>query len=407
MSLTQEILTKCFSIEHYEIVKVDKFSGQLKLHLERVDESLCPHCQQAAKRYDSTEQQFAIGSLNGCGVYAAVKIYRVHCAYHGVVTEAHGLSEGKQRYSKTLGQVVTRFSEKLDNQAASELLGLSASTVYRIDYAELESALTRYQEAAPEVKQLSVDEISYKRRHHYASVISDYQGGKVLWLEKGRSEADISRGYTVLSASLKQVDTVTMDFWKPFENATRKHLPKATILYDRFHIARLLNRAIETERRAYQKELPDEQRRQIKRHSRWVLLKRQGNLTDKNQQHLEDLKQMNERLFELYLLKESFLSIFDDYVTVKEARQKLFAWIRQVMQLEFTGLKRFAKSILKRLRAILHWFNKPISNAKAEGINNVIRTLLKRGYGYKNFDYFRMKVLQKCGYLMNYVTHTF
>jgi len=198
-----------------------------------------------------------------------------------------------------------------------------------------------------------------------------------------------------------------MDFWKAFENATRKKIPKAQIIYDRFHIAQLLNRAVESERRNYQKDLSQDERKQIKRHSRWVLLKRRPNLTSNNQAHLEELKQANERLFVLYLLKEDFLQIFDNAFNIKTARKELFAWIRHIFASDFTSLKRFARSILKRIRNILAWFNNPISNAKAEGISNVIKTLLKRAYGYKNFDYFRRKVLQKCGYLMNFATHTF
>ena len=198
-----------------------------------------------------------------------------------------------------------------------------------------------------------------------------------------------------------------MDFWRAFEKATKTKLPQAKIVYDRFHLSRLLNRAVETERRKYQNSLSTEERGFIKRDTRWVLLKRKFNLTEKNQNHLEKLKSTNERLYEMYLLKESFLAIFNQETIVGMARKLIFSWIRDVFRLDFEALKRFAKSILKRIRNILYWFRRPISNAKAEGINNVIRTLLKRGYGYKNFIYFRMKVLQKCGLLMNYATHTF
>jgi transposase len=409
MSLSKDILTKCFGIEQYEVSKIinDEVEKRIILEIERPGPCYCGKCGTVSGRYDSSWQEFLIGSLNAQAVYARTKIYRVRCPFHEVVTEKHGLSDGKRRYSKAMGKLVVHFTKELDNEAACRLLGFSPTTLYRIDCEELSGMQRQYLEDLPMLKHLGVDEIAYKRRHNYATVISDYDGSNVIWLEPERTSASLETGYSIIANALEKVDLVSMDFWRAFEKATRAKLPQAKIVYDRFHLSRLLNRAVETERRNYQNSLSIEDRRFIKRDTRWLLLKRQFNLTEKNQSHLEKLKTTNERLYEMYLLKESFLAIFNQEATVSMARKLIFSWIRDIFQLDFEALKRFAKSILKRIRNILYWFKKPISNAKAEGINNVIRTLLKRGYGYKNFSYFRMKVLQKCGLLMNYATHTF
>lgn len=401
MSLCEEIVSKCFKIANYEITGIEDAGTRIILDLARVGESYCT-CGLPSKRYDSTMQEFLIGSLNMLPIYARVRMFRVNCIVHGVVTESHGINTGKKRYSQAVGDAVLRYTEKLDNKAAAELFGVSAMQIYRIDNEGLKQLERRYLEDLPQPDCLSVDEAAYKRQHNYATIISDYKAGKVLWLEKDRKQADLVRGYSVLGNSLDHVDSVSMDLWRAFENATTQCLPKAKVVYDRFHIARLLNRAIEKERRDYQKNLPDSERKVMKKHSRWVLLKRSGNLTEKNQNHLEHLKQVNQPLYEIYLLKEAFLDIFDPGLSVKNARKQVFAWIREIYQTNYENLKRFAKSILKRMHNILNWFKNPISNGKAEGINNVIKTLLKRAYGYKNFDYFRLKVLQKCGYLMKY-----
>ncbi len=105
------------------------------------------------------------------------------------------------------------------------------------------------------------------------------------------------------------------------------------------------------------------------------------------------------------MLKESFLSIFEEDRLVDQAKVMIDQWIEQVMNSSFQQLKTFARSLMKRFRQVLEWFEKPVSNGKAEGINNVIKTLLKRAYGYKDFDYFRMKVLQRCGNIMEMATH--
>jgi len=409
VSLSKDILTKCFGIEQYEVNQIikDETEKRIILEIERPGPCYCSKCGTVSGRYDSSWQEFLIGSLNAKAVYARTKIYRVRCPLHGIVTEKHGLSEGKRRYSKAMGKLVVHFTKELDNEAAGRLLGFSATSVYRIDYEELSGMQEKYLNDLPKVKHLGVDEIAYKRRHNYATVMSDYDSSKVLWLEAERTSASLENGYNTVASAVQEVSIVSMDFWRAFENATRVKLPQAKIVYDRFHLSRLLNRAVETERRNYQNSLGVEEKKEIKRDTRWVLLKRQFNLTEKNQNHLEKLKSTNERLYEMYLLKESFLAIFSQENTVSMARKLIFGWIRDIFRLDFDALTRFARSILKRMRNILYWFAKPISNAKAEGINNVIRTLLKRGYGYKNFTYFRMKVLQKCGLLMNYATHTF
>lgn len=408
--ITQEILTNCFGIEHYDIEKVliEEEQERIVLELNRTSACFCGKCGCVGGKYDSSLQEILIGTLNLKPLYARLKVYRINCPMCGkVTTEAHGISEGKKRYSKVVEKTTVHYTEKLDNASTAKLFGVSEMSVYRMDFSGLSKLQEHYLENLPSPGGLTVDEASYKRRHNYATVISSYEDGKVLWLEKGRKQSDLERGYDKLAPALENVIGVSMDLWRAYEAATKTRLPTAAIIYDRFHIARLINRAIEEERRFYQQELTDKDRKIMKKHSRWILLKRNFNLTEKNKDHLNQLKDVNNTLYEMYLLKESFLNIFDSYLPIKLARKQIFSWMRDIFNSSFECLKRFARSILKRVRTILNWFKNPISNGKAEGINNVIKTLLKRAYGYKNFDYFRMKVLQKCGFLMNYVTHSF
>lgn len=149
--------------------------------------------------------------------------------------------------------------------------------------------------------------------------------------------------------------------------------------------------------------MPDEEKKAIKKQFRWLILKRSGNLSNRNKEHLEQLKEKNEPLYEMYLLKEDFLDIFQKGRTRSEGDEMIKAWIDDVLKLKCKKLKSFARTVLKRIDTILNWFDHPISNGKAEGVNNVIKSLLKRAYGYKDFDYFIAKILQKCGYLMDYM----
>jgi len=179
------------------------------------------------------------------------------------------------------------------------------------------------------------------------------------------------------------------------------------IVFDRFHLSRILNRKIEEERREYQKNLSEEDRKYIKKNCRWIILKRRANLNEENLLDLEKLKANNEPLYEMYLLKESFLDIFSFEKERNIAQKEILDWIDNILLTKYKKLKSFARSLIKRMDDILNWFDFNTSNAKSEGVNNVIRTVLKRAYGYKNFDYFRMKILQKSGYLMDYLKWDF
>ena len=399
LPLGYQFMTILFKIQGYEATKILQVGNRIEIFVEPTMRRFC-QCGLSDKLYDSTPQRFYIGSVLGRAVYAVLKVYRIECPECGIKTEYHGLSEGKRRYSPAVGKAVIRYTELLDNKSVSKLLGISKDMVYRIDKEELWILSEKYERSIPFGEMLSVDEVSYKRGHNYATVLTNYEDGKVIWLESDRRSGDLIKAYEKLGDNLGKITTVAMDFWAPYEKATRKKIPKAQIVFDRFHLSRILNRKIEEERREYQNGLPEEERKEIKKGCRWLILKRRENFTDNHEDQLAKLKEKNEPLYEIYLLKEDFLEIFKPERSREEGKLLINDWITRVIKLKYKKLKSFARTVQKRLDAILNWFDCPISNGKAEGVNNVIKTLLKRAYGYKDFDYFRLKVLQKCGHLM-------
>jgi len=418
MTATQEntLFEDLFDVQGYyikasqKVLNINTQSHELYLELEPLSESSCPSCGRLGNkyRYDSTEQTFYLGSILCKPVYGKLRVYRINCEDCGVLTEKQTISDGKCRYSKSIPSMLLQYTKLTDNTSVSILLGLSKSTVYRMDYAELTKRLENYADNIPQLSGIAVDEVAHKTGHNYATIITNQKDGKVIWVEKDRETKSLVNAYDRFKGKFSTVNVATMDFWKPYENATHLCLPGCQIIYDRFHLSRILNKALEDERRAYQNELSKDERKYIKKHTRWILLRRYHNFSPYHKDRLEELKEHNDWLYELYLLKEDFLSIFDEENITKEiAKQLITNWISLVMQKSFESLKKFAKNLMDRLDKVLSWFDYRISNGKAEGINNVIKTILKRGYGYSDFHYFRLKILQRCGYLMNQPTHTF
>jgi transposase len=415
-SLSTQVLEALFGVQGYSIRGISKSlhlndpsKNRVVIRIESTAPVCCPECgnTEGVSRYDSRIRQFYLGSTLCTPVYAELQVYRVECPNCGIKTEKQIVSEGKRHYSKAVGDMVLEYTLRMDNVSAAALLGLPKSTVYRMDWECLNERLIDYDAHLPPVTQIAVDEVAHRKGHTYATIVTNQKDGRVIWAEEERTTESLTSIYQRFPKTFAGLQKATMDFWRPFEKATSTCFPHCQIVYDRFHLSGIVNRCVDNERRAYQKQLETHQRKTMKRHTRWLLLRRQQNCNQTHLERFEQLKQDNQWLYELYLLKEDFLGIFDENVPKELGKQRILEWIGLVQDTEYKFLKRFAKNLKERLEKIIGWFDNSISNAKAEGINNVIKTLLKRGYDYSSFQYFRMKTLQRCGYLMMPATHTF
>ncbi len=259
LPLEYKFMSILFKIQGYVAKDLKENGLTIDVELEATEKSYCPQCGLSDNRYDFSVQRIYIGSILGRPVYGRLRVYRIDCPHCGIITEKHKISEGKKRYSSAVGRDRVRYTALMDNKSVSLLLGISASMVYRIDRDELESLMGKYSQdiCLSLSSEISIDEVSvsYKRRHNYATVLTNYRDAKVIWLEKGRKSRDLQQAYQCLDKGINKIKTVAIDFWAPYEKATRKMIPDAQIIFDRFHLSRILNRKLEEERRAYQNQL--------------------------------------------------------------------------------------------------------------------------------------------------------
>lgn len=397
LPLNRSILPILFKIHGYCITELEDQQNRIVFVIEPTRKPVCPHCGRMCGGYDSNMRTILIGTVLCIPVYARVLVRRVNCPNCGVVTEETGFVDGKRSYSKPVADTLVRYTKVLSNKATASLWGLSSPTVLRLDREMLEELVSDYRRKLPRISRVSVDEVSCKPGHSYLTVVSNQDDGKVIWVEPGRKQADCEKALRVLKGH--PVKAVCMDFWKPYEQSVRKAFPNAAVIPDKFHLARLLNKAVDAERRRYQRTLGRDERYRIKKTTHWVLLRRQVNLTESQRMTLDQLKTVNNPLYELYLLKEAFLDIFSPHLDKACAAVAIANWTQQVFGTGFRYLAKFAEGVIRKFSLLMDWFDHRISNGKAEGINNVIKTLLKRAYGYKDMDYLRLKILQVQGYL--------
>lgn len=391
-----------------ECIKEVEFKDRKQIHISisNLSPTQCPICKTELPIYDTRIRYIYHASILGRAVILLLKRRRTNCSRCGIKTEEQTIAEGKKRHSKHLERSVLEYTQKLDNKSTAKLLGYSVSSVYRIDKAGLVKLEESLISNTPQMEHISLDEVAYEKYHQYATVLTNQDDSKVVDIHPGKSKSSAMALFNKYYDKLDWLETVAMDFSHSYIGATRECFAEHYIVFDKFHVSQYVNRCLEKVRREIQRKLPEELRYQIKKHVRWLILRRDCNMTQWHQDRLEQLKQDNAELFEAYLIKEELLSIFDKDVSKETARELLINWCDLAGKSAYSAFRTLAKSILAKLHILLNWFEKHITNAKAEAINNVIKTLLKRAYGYKDFDYFRLKVLQRCGYLMDGLTHS-
>jgi transposase len=279
-------------------------------------------------------------------------------------------------------------------EIADELV-LDWHTVKELDKEYMQDQLTAAGPPGPTV--IGIDEIAIAARHQYRIVVSDLLLRQPIWFGgTDRSEASLDAFFTWLGPEKsRKIRLAVMDMWKAFRNSTLKpsHAPHATIVYDKFHILRHLGQAIDRVRKSEYARLVGDNRRYVKG-KKFVLLSRWDNLSQEKQQGLLELFRVNRRLCKAYLLKESFGQLWG-YQQPGWARRFFDRWRAALKWQQLPSFEKFADLVENHwdgIEAYCQVENK-VALGFVESLNNRIRVLQRRAYGYRDEEYFRLKVL--------------
>ena len=247
----------------------------------------------------------------------------------------------------------------------------------------------------PRPKTIGIDEISIRKGHSYRIVVSDLERRRPIWFGgTDRSEKSLKLFYEELGPTkTKGIRLGVMDMWKPFENATREHAPQAAILYDKFHVLRHLNEAMDKIRKSEYYRLSGDDRKFIKG-QKYTLLSHRENLSTDGRKALKTLLAANKRLNTAYVLKEQFGQLWD-YQSEAWARKFFDNWNASLKWQRLRPYEKFAVMIERHwdgIAAFCKSENK-VSLGFVEGLNNKIRVIQRRSYGLRDEEYLRLKVL--------------
>ena len=220
------------------------------------------------------------------------------------------------------------------------------------------------------------------------TVFTDIRTGRIVYAVEGRKVEDIAPFLRKLKKRAKKLKAIAMDMSKAYISAVKAILPEVSIVFDRFHIMKIMNESLDLIRKQEFRKA-NEMGLDIGKGHRFLFLYNFENLDDAKRSKLQALLEINEPLAVAHTMKEQ-LRTFWDKDTKKEAAKFLVKWIYEAIHSEIRPLVKAAKTILDHSEGLLNYFDHPISNGKAEGVNNKIKVLKRNGYGYQDQKYFTL-----------------
>jgi transposase len=394
METLKSVLKNLFPFKGYKVFVLKNENCVLLGLKSRRKCGICPSCGKRCRRvetdYERTVRDLDLAHLKSFLRFSQKKI-RCKCSYRGM--EKLDFTSKSRRVTKRMETYIVSLCEKTSLKETAEITCLDWKTVKEIDQEYIKSLLPDISKLA--ITRIAIDEIAIMKGHRYLTILRDYDTGITIKIVLGRAYEDVSRAFASLGQEkLRQIRFASLDMWDPYIKAIKEHCPNAELVFDKFHVIKKVNEAIDSVRKKeFSKANPDEKKSM--KHKRFVILKREKNLKPRQKEELKNLMQNNEKLYKTYLLKEQVLSIFDDKTsTFEQIKERLKTWFENVLSNELEELYDVVNTIRTHLHGVLNYFRYGMTNAIAEGFNTKINVIKRRAYGFRDVEYFMLKIYQ-------------
>jgi len=318
-----------------------------------------------------------------------IEVYRVKCPDCGVKIERVPLLPSKAPCSKRFEDAVGQACEGASARQVARRMGMPESTVRAIDLRYLERWAAHRRQLA--LRQMGVDEIHLGKKQKFLTVVCNLETSEPLWFGRERKKETLDDFFRnqLSSGQRRRVTAACVDMWEPFRFSMEQWAPHCKIVYDKFHIMQHANQAVDEVRRAEFFRKGGALRGRVKG-KRWLLLSRWVNLTHSKRQELNQLFSLNRKVFKAYLLKESLDRLWM-YRYEGAMLTYLQKWIDQLRWQRLQPFQKLAGMLLDHLPGILNYCKTKVPLGVVEAVNGNIKSLLRRGRGYRNLRYLLRK----------------
>jgi transposase len=363
---------------------------------------ICSGCGDPGPGYDQQkERRFEFVPLWQIAVFFVYSLRRVDCPKCGVRVEQVPWSDGKSSLTKSYRWFLAGWAKRLSWKEVASAFHTTWDHVRdAVDYA-VRWGLVHRDESG--VQAIGVDEIQWQRGHRYLTLVYQIDAGckRLLWIGQGRRRESLREFFELLGRKLlPTLRYVCSDMWQPYLEVIAEQAQGAIHILDRFHIMKQLNQAIDEVRAGEARRLKADGYEPVLKHSRWCLLKRPQNRTQKQTVKLKELLKYNLQTVRAYLQREDFQR-FWEYESPAWAGKFLDEWCTRVMRSKIEPMKKVARTLRNHRDLILNWFEAhgTISAGVVEGMNNKVKLTTRKAYGFRTFEAVQLALYHNLGAL--------
>jgi transposase len=393
--MSTSLLYHAFGIRGYQYVRTDYQGGEVVFTISQ-DPKTCRCSAGGAREVQShggVERRYRALPIGSRPTAVVLSVPRVRCLVCGVVRQVEiAFADPRRGYTRSFERYALELSRRMTIRDVASQLGVGWDVIKDIQKRDL---MRRF--AKPRLKELrhiAIDEIAVAKGHRYLTIVMDLDSGVVKFVGNGKGADALKPFWKRLRSSGAQIEAVAMDMSVAYRGAVSTELPNAKIVFDHFHVIKLFNDRLSNLRRALYREATDVMHKEVLKGTRWLLLKNPENLDPKKneKQRLEEALALNQPLATAYYMKED-LRRFWEQPGKRFATTFLDGWIRRAEASGIKILQQMAKTLATHRSGLLSYYEVMISSGPMEGTNNKIKTMKRQAYGFRDLEFFKLKIL--------------
>lgn len=349
---------------------------------------LCPYCKRRGRILLTADTPRKWRDLPVCGwsVFFWYCPRIIICPTHGRVQEDIPWADPYTRVTYRFEYIMLLYCQLMTQKAAAKILHISKSTLSDL----LHRSINRIRDGhrIRGLESIGIDEISYCKRHKYATIVYNLDQARVVWVGQGKGRETIDKFFneSLSSYQKSKIKWASCDMSATYIGAIEDHCPNAVLVLDRFHIAKALNEAVDEVRKEQWREASPDERKALKG-LRWLLFKHFSNRSKKDSRILNALRKGNHRIHRAWVLKDEF-DHFWDYQATWAAERFLKRWMTTALKSRLEPIRKFVQTLKKHMNHIITFVGCRITNAVAEGLNRIIKIVKNRASGFRSLQAF-------------------
>jgi len=325
-------------------------------------------------------------------VAIALEVPRVGCADCGAVRQVPlDFADERRSYTRAFERYVLELSRQMTIRDVARHLQVGWDLVKDIQKRYLTRRFRRLKLHA--LRQIAIDEIAIGRGQRYLTVVLDLESGAVVFVGDGKGVEALKPFWKRLKRSRARIEAVAIDMSPAYICAVETHLPQAVLVFDHFHILQLFHEKLSDLRRKLYREATEQAHKKVLKGTRWLLLKNPENLdsTRDESKRLHEALTLNQPLATAYYLKEDLRRVWEQSDRAA-AQRVLDDWIRRAESSHIPLLIQFAHTLAAHRHGILNYYVYRLSTGPLEGTNTKIRVLQRQAYGFRDTEFFKLKI---------------